>query len=101
MEKIFDTWSRKVIAGGIQINQYLTGKNLSWDEVEAHLKKNPGLTVQIKSCPRCGRAMSSSRLKEGTEKHQEGYRTYWLCGAACCEGKGCGYAEFSTETAGA
>lgn len=49
-------------------------------------------------CPRCGKKMNISKISEVSSKYEKGYRTYLLCGAACCSGKGCGYEEFSKKT---
>lgn len=49
-------------------------------------------------CPNCGRKLNISQVAKLSEKYKEGYRTYMLCGASCCPGKGCGYEEFSSLT---
>jgi hypothetical protein len=50
------------------------------------------------TCPHCGRKLSMSQIDRSSEKYREGYKTYILCGAACCSNKGCGYEEFSKKT---
>ena len=49
-------------------------------------------------CPECGKAMNLSDVSKQSEKYQQGFRTYLLCGAACCSKKGCGYEIFSKLT---
>lgn len=118
MEKLLEPWTRKVITGAIQINKRLIENGLTWADVEKWLEENPSLSQAeinrprsepipkpiIKECPntlddgsKCGKNMNYSIVKEGSEKYNEGFRTYWLCGAACCPGRGCGYNEWSKE----
>ncbi len=66
-------------------------------KVKAPLPKESGkvLVKHFKAiCPRCGKVMSYSPVGKDSEKYKEGYRTYLLCGASCCNGKGCGYQDF-------
>jgi hypothetical protein len=49
-------------------------------------------------CPKCGKTMNSSLIDERSEKYKEGYRTYLLCGAACCKSRGCGFEFYSKLT---
>lgn len=112
IEKILEPWKGSVIQGAIQIHKRIMEKGVTWDDVEKWIKKNPRVITsemsvegrkirketKIKTCPRCGKPMNGSNLYAESVKYKEGFRSYWLCGAACCSGKGCGYEEWSKLT---
>ncbi len=50
-----------------------------------------------KRCPECNKPLNMSMVHKDSEKYKEGYRTYMLCGASCCNNKGCGYEEYSKQ----
>jgi hypothetical protein len=105
MDKILEPWLRKraVIVGGLQINNRLIREGKTWEDVREFLESNKSISKTIihkspKKCPDCGKPLNGSDLHKNSEKYKEGYRSYWLCGASCCTGKGCGYEEYSTLT---
>lgn len=56
------------------------------------------LSQTIMKCPDCGKKLNISEIAKHSKKYKEGFRTYLLCGAACCSSKGCGYEKFSRST---
>lgn len=113
IRKILEPWPRrKDIVYAIQINHRLIKEGVSWEEVEQWIKQNPilsssevrqsdaKLTKKLSKplCPKCGKKLNGSNLYPESDKYKEGWRSYWLCGASCCEGKGCGYKRFLKKT---
>ena len=49
----------------------------------------------IIKCPVCSKPLKMSAIHKESEKYKSGFRTFLLCGAACCNNKGCGFSEFS------
>lgn len=108
MKRILDTWSIKIIQEAIQIKKKLEKLGYSWADLEKGLSKKveeiqfmpskPRQSRPVKICPRCNKSLNFTIIAEQSDKYAEGYRIYWLCGASCCSGKGCGYEEFSKST---
>jgi hypothetical protein len=89
--------SRHAYANGITLHDALSAnppKLMQPRQVESRVTKKAGLML----CPVCGRILNASAISSQSDKYKEGYRTYFLCGAACCTGKGCGYEEYSKLT---
>ena len=49
-------------------------------------------------CPKCNKKMNMSAIGKVSKKYKEGFRTFLLCGASCCNNKGCGFQVFSKLT---
>ena len=97
MKKRLEPWTRKVIQGGVQINQLLVENNLTWDDVDKWLKENPQLSIaeqtrpkeqknvkkpNFKKCPNCNQEIL--RPIAGNEQGGEGI---WQC-------RKCRYSEY-------
>lgn len=113
MDKLLEPWTRSVIKGALQINDRLIDKGKSWEDVKAYyeesknkipdraLRTKPGRKNKhrlILKCPECDKPLNGSVVHQDSDKYSSGYRSYWLCGAACCPGKGCGYEIYSKLT---
>lgn len=49
-------------------------------------------------CPLCNKKLNVSSIDPRSERYKAGFRTYMLCGASCCTGKGCGYENYTKYT---
>lgn len=103
LERILEAHRMGVIQEAIQINAQLIEIGKTWEDVKTWVDKKktgsaPHITILKRKCPRCGGILNYSKVSYISEKYAQGYRTYFLCGAACCKGDGCGYSDFSKLT---
>jgi hypothetical protein len=103
IEKLLEPWSLKTVQEAMQINDRLNQRGKTWEDVknwfdEKKTRSTPQINRLKRKCPRCGKILNYSNVSSKSEKYAQGYRTYFLCGAACCKSKGCGYEEWSKLT---
>lgn len=108
--KIVEAHTRREIRKTIQVKNKLIEYDISWKELEEWLEDNPELIekekeaqrkrkiLKLLKCLKCNKPLNLSEIKKGSERYELGFRTYMLCGAACCEGKGCGWEHWSEKT---
>lgn len=103
IEKLLEPWNLKSIQEAMQINDRLIQRGKTFEDVknwfdEKKTRSTPQINRLKRRCPKCGKILNYSNVNSKSEKYARGYRTFFICGAACCTDKGCGYSSFSKLT---